>query len=194
MYQVGVALKIMQYVEHITVVYKKASGHLIFDIKMGFTYKERWVKNVHLTTDIEDSKYAQVVSCESVRIELTYATLHQTQVIDVDIRNDYLQSPTLEKHYIIYVIEFGLENVGKIDLIIRDLYGGKAAGHDFWHHLRSCMGFWGFKSKEGDPDIWMITATQKDGTLVYEYVLLYTDYCLVVSKNAESILKEEIGR
>ena len=30
---------------------------------------------------------------------------------------------------------------------------------------------------------------KKDGTLVYAYVLLYTDYCFVVSENAESILK-----
>ena len=29
---------------------------------------------------------------------------------------------------------------------------------------------------------------------MYEYVLLYTDDCLVVSENAYSILKEEIGR
>ena len=36
--------------------------------------------------------------------------------------------------------------------------------------------------------------TQKDGTEVYEYVLLYTDDFLVVSENTESILKNEIGR
>ena len=36
--------------------------------------------------------------------------------------------------------------------------------------------------------------TQKGGTLVYKYVLLYTDDCLVVSENVESILKEDIGR
>ena len=40
----------------------------------------------------------------------------------------------------------------------------------------------------------MRTATHKDGTLVYGYVLLYTDDCLVVSENSETILKEEIGR
>ena len=30
--------------------------------------------------------------------------------------------------------------------------------------------------------------------MVYEYVLLYTDDCLVVSYNAESIPKKEIGK
>ena len=39
MYQVGVAFKIMQYGDHIPVGYNKASGHLIFDIKMYFTRK-----------------------------------------------------------------------------------------------------------------------------------------------------------
>ena len=55
-------------------------------------------------------------------------------------------------------------------------------------------GVLGFKSKSGDPDVWMRPATQKDGKLVYEYVLLYTDDCLVVYENSESILKEYIVR
>ena len=161
---------------------------------MDFTRKSGWVKNVHLTPDIEDSKYAGVVSRDSVRITLTYAALHQTQVLAVDIINSYLQAPTPEKHYIISGIEFGLENVGKISLIFRDLYGGKAVGRDLWHHLQSSMGFGVFNSKVGDPDVRMRLDTQKDGTLVYKYVLLYTDDCLFVPENSKSILKEEIGR
>ena len=35
---------------------------------------------------------------------------------------------------------------------------------------------------------------RKDGSLVYEYILLYTDDCLVVPENAESILKKETGK
>jgi len=34
----------------------------------------------------------------------------------------------------------------------------------------------------------------KDGTTYYEYVLLYTNDCLVISDNAESILRNEIGK
>ena len=45
----------------------------------------------------------------------------------------------------------------------------------------------GFKSKGDDPDIWMRPATKQYVTEVYGYVLLYTDDCLVVSENAESI-------
>ena len=41
MYNVGVAFKILDDGEAIPVGYKKASGHLIFDVKMGFTRKAR---------------------------------------------------------------------------------------------------------------------------------------------------------
>ena len=37
MYQVGVAFKILQDGDHITVGYKKASGHMIFDVNMDLT-------------------------------------------------------------------------------------------------------------------------------------------------------------
>ena len=135
-----------------------------------------------------------MVYLENVRIALTYTAPHQAQVFSADIINAYLQAPYLEKYYIICGIDFGLENVGKRALIVRALYDGKTAGCDIWHHLQGCMGFFSFKSKDGDPDVWMCPATQKDGTLVYEYVLLYTDDCIVVSENAESILIEDIGR
>ena len=59
--------------------------------------------------------------------------------------------------------------MGNRTFIVRDLYVGKAAGRDFWHHLQSCMGFWGFKYKGSDPDVWMSPATQKDGIFLYGY-------------------------
>ena len=68
MFQVGIAFKILRDNEHIPVGYKKSSGHLIWSVKMDFTRKARWVKDGHRTPDLEDSKYAGVVSRESVRI------------------------------------------------------------------------------------------------------------------------------
>ena len=110
-------------------------------------------------------------------------------VLSADIRNAYLQAPTREKHFIICGPEFGLEHQGKRAIIVRALYGGKMAGSDFWHHLRSCMGeVLGFESCLGDPDVWRREATRLDGTKYYEYVLLYTDDCLVISDNAEKVL------
>ena len=90
MYQVGVAFKILQDGEHIPVGYKKAIGHLIFDINMDFNKKAWWVKNIHFIPDLEDSMYAEVVYRESVRISIAYADLHPTQVLGVNVRNAYL--------------------------------------------------------------------------------------------------------
>ena len=103
--------------------------------------------------------YAGVVSRESIRILLTHAAVHKVSVKAADIRNAYLQAPTSEKHYIICGPEFGLENEGKRTVIVRALYGGKSAGADFCHHLRSCMDHLGFESSLADPYVWMRRST-----------------------------------
>ena len=194
MKNVGIAFKILENDEIMPVGYSKSSGHIIFDVKMDFTRKARWVKDGHKTPNPDTSSYAGVVSRESIRIMLTHAALHGLDVCAADIRNAYLQAPTSEKHYIICGDEFGAENVGKRAIITRALYGGKCAGRDFWHHLRSCMKHLEFVSSRADPDVWMREATRKSGEKYYEYVLLYTDDCLVISERAESILRDEIGR
>ena len=107
----------------------------------------------HKTPPPEGSTYAGVMSWESMRIALTYAALNSVDVFAADIRNAYLQAPTSEKHYIICGSEFGLENVGKIAIIRRALYGGKAAGRDFRNHLRSCMTHLNFKPCLADSDV-----------------------------------------
>ena len=133
--------------------WRKASGHLVFDLKMDFTRKASWVKDGHRTPDPTTSAYAGVVSRESVRVALTYAVLMSLEVRAAGIHNAYLQAPSSEKDYSICGPDFGLENVGKIALIKRALYGGKLSGRDFWQHLQSCMDFLGFVSCRGDLDV-----------------------------------------
>ena len=91
-------------------------------------------------------------------------------------------------------MEFGLENVGKIALIKRALYGGKSAGRDFWEHLRNCMQFLTFPSWKADTDVWMRRAIKADGSEYWDYVLLYCDDVLVISENDEATLRNEIGK
>ena len=91
----------------------KSSGHMIWDVKLDFTHKDRWVKDGHCTPDPEWSIYSGVVSCETVGISLTYAALNNLKVCAADIQNTYLQAPASEKHYVICGPEFGLENIGK---------------------------------------------------------------------------------
>jgi len=172
----------------------KATGHIVFDVKMDFTRKARWVKDGHKTPDSTTSSFAGVVSRESIRIGLTYAALLGLPVIGGDIQNAYLQAPSSEKHFIVCGPEFGTENVGRVALIRRALYGGKVAGRDFWHHLRECMGRLGFTSSRADPDVWFRLSKRSTGEEYYEYVLLYVDDVLVISEKAEAVLRKEIGK
>jgi hypothetical protein len=134
--------------------------------------------------DPEGCTYASVVSRESVRIALTHETLSGLEVCAADIHNAYLQTPSSNKDYIICCPDFGIEHEGKVALIHRALYGGKTAQRDFRNHLRSCMHFLNFKSCPADPDgcamQLKVTAPKYDS--------------LVLSDNAESILRNEMGK
>ena len=66
MTNVAVSFDILEVDQPIPDGWSKSSGHIIFDIKMDFTRKSRWVKDGHLTEDPLYSTYAGVVSRESV--------------------------------------------------------------------------------------------------------------------------------
>ena len=125
MYNIGVVFEILEDGETAPAGYTKVSGHLIWFVKMDFTRKARWVLDGHKTPDPVGSNYSQVVSRESVRIASTYAALNDLYVCMADIRNAYLRSPTSQEHYIICGPEFGMENVGKVAIMHRAVYGGK---------------------------------------------------------------------
>ena len=174
--------------------YTRSSGHLIFDIKMDFTRKARWVKDGHRTKDPVTSTFAGVVSRESVRILFTYAALNDLDVCAADVKGAYLQAPTSEKHYILCGPEFGPDLEGTIAVITRALYGGKCAGSDYWKHMRKCMQSLNFTSCKGDPDVWRRPAFKPDGTPYFTYVCLYVDDCLCVDIDPKPILTNEIGK
>ena len=122
MRNVGVAFNILEEKEQLPVGYKKETGHIVYDVKMNFTRKARWMKDGHFIPGPATSAYDVVVSRESVRVALTYADLMVLDAMAADTQNAYLQVPLSEKHYNICGPEFGLVNVGKVDLIKRALY------------------------------------------------------------------------
>ena len=66
MSNVGVAFEVLKPGDKAPTGWKKASGHLIYDVKMDFTQKIRWVKDGHQTPNPKTSCYAGVVSRESI--------------------------------------------------------------------------------------------------------------------------------
>ena len=89
------------------------------------------MKDCHRTPDPTTSSYADLVSHESIRMEMTYSAFMKLYVMAADIINSYLEALTLEGNYFICGPEFGIDNVGKVALITRALYCRKVVGCEF---------------------------------------------------------------
>ena len=113
----GVAFQILDTGVRAPPGWSHVTGHLVFDVKMDFTRKARWVLDGQKTPNPIGSTYAGVVSRESIRISFTYVALNGLDVFAADVRNAYLQAPSSHKNYMTCGPEFGLENIGKIALI-----------------------------------------------------------------------------
>ena len=91
--------------------------------------------------------------------------------------------------YTILGQEFG-ELAGKKALIKRALYGLKAAGADFTHHLADCMFHMKWKRCWADLDLWYREAITPDKYKYYCYVLIYVDDLMVIHHEPKVILLE----
>jgi hypothetical protein len=120
--------------------YKKIPGFIIWDVKMDFTRKARYVAGGHRTEEPPKAlTYSSVVSRESVRLALLIAALNNLDVRLTDIKNAYLNAPITEKYYVIAGDEFGPELKGRCMKIVRALYGLKSAGAAFRAHLATIL-------------------------------------------------------
>ena len=66
----------------------------------------------------------------------------------------YLNAKTSEKVYGIAGIEFGDQDVGKVCVIVRALYGLKSSGAAWRSHFANDLRDMGFLSTLADPDVW----------------------------------------
>ena len=92
MTEVGVAFEVLEENMRAPIGWSKVTGHLVWDVKMDFTRKARWVLDGHRTPNPIGSTYAGFVSRDSIRIAFTYAALNDVDVFAADIRNAYLQA------------------------------------------------------------------------------------------------------
>ena len=94
MSSIGVAFDILETGQVAPIGYRKTSGHIIFDVKMDFTRKARWVFDGHKQASPEGSTCVGKISRESVRIAFTYGALNDIDVWACDIQNACLQDST----------------------------------------------------------------------------------------------------
>ena len=169
--------------------YQEIKCHLVFDIKMDFTRKARFVAGGHMTDPPASMTYSSVVSRETVRIALLLAALNDLDVCAADIGNAYLNAPCKEQIWVTAGPEFG-ENAGKPMIIERALYGLKSSGAAWRQMLSNSIKKMGFTSSKGDPDLYFKPQVKPDGTKYYEYLLVYVDDILCISHDTKSIMDE----
>ena len=116
MKNVEVAFDVLENHQNVPFGENKTSRYLIWDVKIDFTRKARWVMDGHRKADPLETNYAGVVSRDSVRIAFTLATMNGLDICTADIQNAYIQVPTSEQYYVICGPEFG-EHQGKKALI-----------------------------------------------------------------------------
>jgi Reverse transcriptase (RNA-dependent DNA polymerase) len=168
--------------------YTKIRCHMIFDVKMDFTRKARFVAGGHLTDPPKETVYSSVVTRESVRIFFLICALNDLDVLACDVQNAYLNATTKEKNWFIAGPELGGDNIGKSVLIVRALYGLRSSGAQWREHLATTLRNAEFVSCKADPDVWLRAAVKSNGDKYYEYVLCYVDDILCGSEKPNKIM------
>ena len=69
--------------------HKEIRCHTVFDVKMDFTRKARFVAGGHMTDAPLSITYSSVVSRESVKIAFLIAALNNLEIMSCDIGNVY---------------------------------------------------------------------------------------------------------
>ena len=124
--------------------YQEIKCNIIFDVKMDFTRKARYVAGGHMTEAPVAITYSSVVSRDSVRLAFLIAALNDLNVACCDIGNAYLNAPCKEKIWFVAGPECGEYN-GKPMILVRALYGLKSSGASwrsmFKEFIEQALGF-----------------------------------------------------
>ena len=168
--------------------YQEIKCHLIFDVKMDFTRKARFVAGGHTTEAPGSITYSSVVTRDSIRLAFLIAGLNGLDVLAGDVTNAYLNAPCREKIWFEGQLETGPDK-GKILVVVRALYGLKSSSAAWRADLAQALRDMGFKSSYADPDVWIRAARREDGFEYYELILVYVDDVLAVSESPEKIMQ-----
>jgi hypothetical protein len=173
--------------------------HMIFDIKIDFTQKARFVAGGHVTEPPTSITYSSVVARDSICIAFLITALNDLDILSADIGNAYLNAYTKEKVHTTYGPEFGPQHLGRIAIIQRALYGLKSSGAAWRAHFAGTLQDMGFKASYADPDVWIVKDYRKRGTTLingvptrgasyYKYIFVYVDDILVIAEQPREII------
>jgi hypothetical protein len=167
--------------------YQEIGCHMVFDIKMEFSRKARFVAGGHTTEAPTSMTYSSVLSRESVRLAFLIAALNDIDIISCDLENAYLNAKCQEKVWFEGGLECG-EDKGKVLIVVRALYGLKSAGASWRAALAKVLAGLGFESTKANPDVWIRKAVHPDGFQYYEMLFVFVDDILALSHEARKVI------
>ena len=168
---------------------QKIGCHLIFDIKMDFTRKARFVAGGHTTEAPAAITYSSAVSRDSVRLPFMIVALNGLDIMSCDLENAYIKATNCEKIWFEGGIECG-EYKGKVLVVVRSLYGIKSAGLAWRSALVEALVQLGFKLTRSDTDVWIRASVRLDSGKYYEMLFVYVDDILAFSHKATEVITE----
>ena len=134
--------------------FQEIGCHLIFDVKIDFTRKARFVAGGHTTEATSEITYLSVVSRDSVRLAFMIAALNGLDIMSCDLENAYLNVTNREKIWFEGGTECGKDK-GNVLVVVQALYGIKSASSAWMAALEEALVQLGFKSTRADPDVWI---------------------------------------
>jgi hypothetical protein len=105
--------------------FQEIKCHIIFDVKMNFTWKAKFLAGGHTTEPPNSLTYSSVVSQESVKIVFLVAALNG---LDLMSCNAYLNAKCRERFWFIAGAKCGPDLQGCVCKLVRALYGLKSSG------------------------------------------------------------------
>jgi hypothetical protein len=174
--------------------YQEIKCHIVFDVKMDFTRKARFVAGGHMTQPSSSVTYSSVVSRDSVRLAFLIAALNGLSVLSCDIGNAYLNAPCREKIWFQAGRECGAD-AGKVMVITRALYGLRTSGASWRQTLADTLlsPEFGYFQSRVDPDVYMKRRSKPNAGDYYEMILVFVDDILCIS-HAPTDFMERIGK
>ena len=121
-------------------------------------------------------------SGDSVRLAFLIAGLNDLDILACDVTNAYLNAPCRKKVWFVGGKDTG-EDFGKVCVVEGALYGLKSSGASWRNMLaETIVHDLGFEPTRADSDVYRRPA-EKDGFEYYEYIFVYVDDVLVLSKD-----------
>ena len=151
--------------------HQEINFHIVFDVHMDFQLKSMFVAGGHTTEAPNTITYSSVMSRDSVCIGFLLEYLHGFYIIYIDLENDYLNAPCVEKIWFVGGDECG-GGKGCVLIIFCTLYCLISTGFSCRSASVAALREIGLETTFADPNVLIRAALRPDVYKYYEFILV----------------------